>query len=245
MNILDYVRIVTSTVDDGNMSYSYGDKEIVDRNRRRFFMNNGFTYSKTYLLRTDYKELKLLNNVEIVESVPDSFSIVDKTDSLITNNPDLVIALLTADCLQITLYDVQNKILGLIHAGFKWQNAGIIDNTFKVLKNTFNTKPQNVLIHLGNCISPDHYRWDKNIFKNITDDSWIAKTIVKDNHPQRPYVIDLRKAAILNLKDIGVLEKNILDTDIDCYSDKKYFSHARSVYTDERDGRHITLVQIK
>jgi hypothetical protein len=36
----------------------------------------------------------------------------------------------------------------------------------------------------------------------------------------------------------------MLDTGIDCYSDKKYFSHARSVYTEEKDGRHITLVQI-
>jgi copper oxidase (laccase) domain-containing protein len=68
--------------------------------------------------------------------------------------------------------------------------------------------------------------------------------MVEDNHPERPYIIDLRKSAILNLKEIGILDKNIFDTKLDCYINN-YFSHVKSVFTEEKDGRHITLVQIK
>jgi len=245
MSILDYVRIETSSVKDGNMSYSYGDEKTVDENRRRFFKNKGFNFDNTYLLRTDYKDLKILNNVEVVKNIPQNFTVVDKTDSLITGNSDVVLSLLTADCLQITVYDPKNNVLSLIHAGYRWQDAGIIDNTFKALSREFNTNPKDVLIHLGNCISPEHYRWDKNIFNNISENSWIRKTIEKDENHERPYIINLRKAALLNLKDLGVKDINILDSGIDCYSDKRYFSHARSVYTDEKDGRHITVVQMK
>jgi YfiH family protein len=245
MNILDYVRIETSTVEDGNMSYSYGDDNTVDENRRRFFKNKGFNIDNAYFCRTDYKNYKIIYNVEVVNDKPKQFTVISNTDALITNNKHVPLSIHTADCLQITLYDPANKVLALIHAGFKWQNAGIIDNTFKTLHKEFNTNPNHVLIHLGNCISPEHYRWDNNIFNNISENSWISKTIVKDDHPERPYIINLRKAAILNLKEIGVKQKNILDSGIDCYSDKRYFSHARSVYTDEKDGRHITVVQMK
>jgi copper oxidase (laccase) domain-containing protein len=242
MNILDYVKIETSTVDDGNMSYSYGKKLYVTQNRERFFRKNGFNYDSTYLFTTNFERL---NHVKILNSKPNSFTVIPDIDSLITTNKDIVLALLTADCLQITLYDIKNNVLAMIHAGLKWQNAGIIDKTFEILQKTYGTKADNLLVHLGNCISREHYRWDSNIFNYININSWIGKTIEEDTHLYRPYKIDIRRAAILNLKDIGILEKNIIDSNIDCYSNKKYFSHVRSVYSNEKDGRHMTLVQMK
>jgi len=242
MNILDYVRIETSTVKDGNMSHTYGENGEVDRNRKRFWKKNGFEYDNTYLLRTSFEKS---DNVEVLNTLPKEFTVIPNVDSVLTSNPDVVLALLTADCLQITLFDPKHLVLGLIHAGFKWQDAGIIDNTFKLMSKEFDTEPKDVLIHLGNCISPEYYRWDSNIFKYIDKDSWIGKTIEKDGHKERPYKIDIRNAAILNLKDIGIKKGNIIDSNIDCYSDTRYYSHVRSVYTDETDSRHITLVQMK
>jgi hypothetical protein len=241
MNILDYVRIETSTKDDGNMAYDKGRREEVFINRKKFFSKNGMNYNNTYEIITNQKEF---NNVKIVQEPSKTLSLVKHKDALITNNKDIVLALVTADCLQITVFDPEHNILGLIHAGFRWQDAGIIDKAFQLLKDKFKTEPKDVLVHLGNCISPEHYRWDENILKITDKDSWIRKTIIEDNHPERPYIIDLRKAAVLNLKDIGVIQNNILDSGIDCYSDN-YFSHVRSVFTDEKDGRHITLVQMK
>jgi copper oxidase (laccase) domain-containing protein len=113
------------------------------------------------------------------------------------------------------------------------------------LEKEFDTEPKDVFVHLGNCISPEYYRWDENIFKYIDKESWIGKTIEKHEHKERPYRIDIRKAAILNLKDIGLKDENIIDSNVDCYSDPNYFSHVRCVYSNEPDSRHITLVQMK
>jgi len=242
MNILDYVRIETSTLEDGNMSYTYGEEDVVLSNKIKFWKKSGFEYKNTYQLKTNFKKF---NRVEIINNTPKDLTVIDNTDSLITDNPDVVLALLTADCLQTTVYDVKNKALSLIHSGFRWQDGGIIDRTFELMNREFKTEPKNVFVHLGNCISKDFYRWDEGIFNYTREDSWIRKTLIKDNHPDHPYTIDLRKSAILNLKDLGVQEKNILDTQTDCYSGNKYFSHVRSINNKEKDGRHITLVQIK
>ena len=242
MNILDYVRIETSTVDDGNMSYRYGEEDIVLSNKTMFWKNSGFKYKNTYQLKTNFEEF---NHVEIVNDLPIDLTVVENTDSLITNNPNIVLGLLTADCLQTTVYDVKNKVLSLIHSGFRWQDAGIIDKTFGLMNMEFKTDPKNVFVHLGNCISKNFYRWDEGIFNNTKEDSWIRKTLIKDDHPNRPYMIDLRKSTLLNLRSLGVKEKNILDTGLDYYSNEQYFSHIRSINTGEPEGRHITLVQMK
>ncbi|MDD3475199.1 MAG: polyphenol oxidase family protein [Candidatus Dojkabacteria bacterium] len=242
MNILDYVRIETSTVEDGNMSYTYGDDDEVLSNKLKFWEKSNFKYKNTYQLKTNIKEF---DRVEIINDIPKDLTVIDNTDSLITSNPNIVLALLTADCLQIIAYDRVNKVLALIHSGFKWQDAGIIDKTLNVMHEKFETNVENIFVYLGDCISKDFYRWDEGIFNNTNENSWIRKTLVKDNHPTHPYLIDLRKSAILNLRDLGIKEENILDTKTDCYSNDKYFSHVRSLNQKEKDGRHITLVQMK
>jgi hypothetical protein len=241
MNILQYVRVETSTKEDGNMSYNYGKKTQVKYNRKRFWEKKGLEYDSSYLIRTDFNNL---SNVSVVNSKPKKFSVVHNTDALVTNNKEVVLALLTADCLPIVAFDPHSKVLALIHAGFRWQDAGIIDKTFKTMKSEFNSQPKDFLIYLGDCISPEYYKWDSNILDRTHRDSLIRKTLIKTDDSERSYSIDLRKAAILNLKDIGVLEKNIEDSKIDCFSNTNYFSHVRSFYSDEREGRHITLVHM-
>jgi hypothetical protein len=223
------------------MSYNYGKKTQVKYNRKRFWEKKGLEYDSSYLIRTDFNNL---SNVSVVNSKPKKFSVVHNTDALVTNNKEVVLALLTADCLPIVAFDPHSKVLALIHAGFRWQDAGIIDKTFKVMQNEFSSKPKDFLVYLGDCISPEYYKWDSNILDRTHRDSLIRKTLIKTDDSERSYSIDLRKAAILNLKDIGVLEKNIEDSKIDCFSNTNYFSHVRSFYSDEREGRHITLVHM-
>ena len=242
MNILDYVRIETSTVKNGNMDYRFGDRQKIEKRREAYWGEKDFKIENTYLVKTNPK---VFDMAKILKEKPQQLTECDGYDSLITNNDEIVLGLFTADCLQITAYDFKNKVLALIHSGFKWQNAGMINKTFNMMKEEFGTNLKNVLVHLGNCIAPEYYRWDENILNNVNKNSWIYKTLEKDDHPKRAYKINLRKAARFNLRDIGVLDENIFDSDIDCYTNENYFSHVRSVYTKEKEGRHITLVQMK
>ena len=50
-----------------------------------------------------------------------------KADAVITNQKNLPIAVLTADCVPILIYDNKKRIVAAIHAGWKGAFKGIID----------------------------------------------------------------------------------------------------------------------
>lgn len=44
---------------------------------------------------------------------------IPKTDGLITNRKNIFLAIFTADCVPVFLYDFKKEVVGLIHAGWK------------------------------------------------------------------------------------------------------------------------------
>ena len=58
-------------------------------------------------------------------------------DAMITKMKGFAIGVVTADCVPIILYDLNNEIIACIHAGWKGAFLGIIKNTILKLKNRF------------------------------------------------------------------------------------------------------------
>ena len=57
------------------------------------------------------------------------------SDALVTNQKNVAISVLTADCVPILIYDEINKIIGSIHAGWRGALDGIIENTLNEIIN--------------------------------------------------------------------------------------------------------------
>ncbi len=242
MNILDFVNIQTSTIEDGNMSYMYGTEEEVLQNKKCFWEKYGFEYDHTYQIKTNIQKF---NSAKYLESTTQEFTVVEDTDALISHNPENLLALLTADCLAVVLFDPKTKMVALVHCGMKWEDAGILDATFEYFKK--DSKPSDILVYLGCCIGRESYRWDSNIFNIISPNSFVSKNITKDtsDDSQYCYRIDLRNAVLQHLESLGIESTNIVDSKIDCYTDRRYFSHTRAINLQEQEGRHVTLVQVK
>ena len=56
-----------------------------------------------------------------------------KADAIITDQKNLPIAVLTADCVPILLYDRKKKIIAAIHAGWKGALKGIIQKVISFI----------------------------------------------------------------------------------------------------------------
>ena len=54
-----------------------------------------------------------------------------EADAIITNKKKLPIAVLTADCVPILLYDNKNNMIAAIHAGWKGAYKGIIKKVIR------------------------------------------------------------------------------------------------------------------
>ena len=87
-----------------------------------------------------------------------------RADAIITDQPKLPIAILTADCVPILLYDSRKKIIAAIHAGWKGAFKGIIKNVINFMLKK-GCKTENIIAAIGPSIGLGSYNV-KNDFKN-------------------------------------------------------------------------------
>ena len=92
------------------------------------------------------------------------------SDAIITKTKGLALGVLTADCVPILLYDVENKIIGCIHAGWRGAFSGIIKKTVTKIRK-LNSKNK-IYASVGPCINKKNYEVDLSFYKKF-----ISKTL--------------------------------------------------------------------
>lgn len=196
---------VSSKVSDGNMSLNSEDPKEASENRRKFF--------KKFCIK-DVAEVSQIhnNNVVLVHEVISSDTVAD---GMITSNKGIYLLLKVADCIPIGFYDLKNQAIGIVHAGWRGLEKGIIKNTIDLMKESFDTNVKDLLINFGPSIGPCCYR------------------------------MDLWKEAEDQLIDCGVLKKNIHNPRICTYESKDYFSHRRVVDQNLPDFRFVTILGLQ
>ena len=75
-----------------------------------------------------------------------------RADAIISEKRKLAIAVLTADCVPILIFDQKKKIISAIHAGWRGAFKGIINKVIKFMINR-GCNPKNMVVAIGPCIS--------------------------------------------------------------------------------------------
>ena len=89
---------------------------------------------------------------------------------MLTNNYELALCVLTADCAPILVYENDKKIIGCIHAGWKGAVSGVIDNTInKIIEMGGDTKKLDVCI--GPCIAQESYEVKNDFYSKFNEES--------------------------------------------------------------------------
>ena len=158
-------------------------------------------------------------------------------DGIVTRDDNFILGITSADCLPIIFIDYQNETIGVCHAGWKGLKRGIIENTIhKMLK--IGSKRTNIRAFIGPCIRKYSYEVSKEFIHNM---KFNAKGLY--NKKDDKYYFDLPKLAKLKLNDLGIYK--IVDSKIDTFKNKNYFSYRRSMLLKSKDyGRNISLVSI-
>jgi polyphenol oxidase len=155
-----------------------------------------------------------INGIQIIKESDQHQSILIDADFLLTNQIGYGLAVTTADCVPIVLYDSGSQAIGLIHAGWKGIVAGIIPVALKRMKQLYNSDMQKLEIFLGpsarQCcyeIQPDTYELFKKVFP-FCDKIF---HYVKDN-----IFLDLVMCLQYQLVQNGILIQNIKKQFIYC-----------------------------
>jgi len=142
------------------------DPENIAENNRRFFA--ALTVSLDRVAKSHQVHGTAILNVEH----PGRFEMYD---ALITNKPNVQLAVTIADCTPILIYDPVLKAMAAIHAGWRGTVGLIVQKTTQALQEQFGTNPENCYAYIGTCIdecsfevgeevaehfNPEYKRWD-------------------------------------------------------------------------------------
>jgi hypothetical protein len=128
---------------------------------------------------------------------------IENCDALISNQTDIMLTILTADCVPILLFDPKQKVVAAIHAGWKGTQQQIALKTVKKMQEEFNTNPKDILAGVAPSIGRCCYEVDWNVaqhFENIEN--------AYDKKADK-YMLDLPYINKLQLLNAALVEENI------------------------------------
>ena len=162
------------------------------------------------------------------------------SDALITEEKDVSLGVVTADCVPIILYDINNQVIGCIHAGWKGALSGIIENTIKKFRE-LNSKNK-IFASVGPCIGKKSYEVDEDFYKKFILKSKKNRIYFsKKNNIKK--LFNLRKFVNDKLISLNVKVDNV---NHDTFKEKSnFFSYRRSQKLQEKDyGRCISVISL-
>lgn len=156
-----------------------------------------------------------------------------ETDAVITDKCCLPLAILTADCLPVFIFDCNKKVIAMVHAGWRGMHKKIIAKTILKMQEKFSTKPTDLIIVLGPAIRQCCYEVGMDFLKYFKNNISYRGTKL---------YFDLAGSAINQAKQAGVIDSHIYDTRIctSCRNDE-FFSYRRD---GTAAGRSMSVIEI-
>ena len=164
-----------------------------------------------------------------------------KADAILTDQKKLPIAVLTADCVPILLYDSKKKIIAAIHAGWKGAFKGIIKKVinFMLLKGC---KEKSITAAIGPCIQQNSYNVGNEFKKKFIKKNRYNKIFFKSK--KNTIYFDLPNFVKSQLKSNKITKIDMIN--IDTFNKKNNFFSARQSLKLKHDdyGRNISTIMI-
>lgn len=167
-------------------------------------------------------------------------------DGVITNLKGVALTIATADCQSIFIYDNKKLVIANIHSGWKGTLKKILRNAIQIMIDKYECNTKDLIVCIGPSILKCCFEVDKDVvdmfrkeFNNIEDTISLGE--VKDG--KQKYYIDTVEINKKELRELGVLEENIITSNIctKCSSDKYHSYRAHGMDS----GRNVSLIVIK
>lgn len=208
--------------------------------------------------RASIKRLHWVNQVHgkqihDVDVSPLSMRPVD-ADALVSQQAELGLAIMTADCVPIVLYQPASGQIAAIHAGWQGLACGIIKTTAE----RFESAGQ-IIAWIGVSISQAHYELGSQVRDKLLAgciesnslstehlDNFAALFSIPANSidGSDKIKLDLPKLAAYQLETLGICVSN--DSDIDCsYADPRYYSYRRQTHLQQPATGRMALIVVR
>jgi polyphenol oxidase len=138
---------------DGTMSFVHGDSMAALENRRRFLEDSGVSAGRLVCARQVHGDsVACVTAADAGRGADSPESAFVDTDALITDRRRIPLAIFTADCLPVFLYDAQKQVIGLVHAGWRGTQEDITGKTVQAMMKHYNCQPDDIYAGFGPAI---------------------------------------------------------------------------------------------
>ena len=163
-------------------------------------------------------------------------------DAMVTDRPNLLLGILTADCAPVLLADAEARVVGAAHAGWRGAFAGVTDSTIAAMER-LGARRERIVAAVGPCIARESYEVD-----DVFRERFIAKNpgnaqFFTAGPGDKPH-FDLEAYVVARLAGAGIA--GVEGLGLDTYADPtRFFSYRRSTHCGEADyGRQISMIAI-
>jgi YfiH family protein len=165
-----------------------------------------------------------------------------RADGMVTDCPNLLLGILTADCAPVLFADHRAVVVGAAHAGWRGAFAGVTDATIKAMEQ-LGARRENIHAAVGPCIAQVSYEVDESFRANFLAADAANDRFFITGAAGRPH-FDLEAYVVHRLLAAGIGEVEALK--LDSYADPdRFFSFRRATHRREADyGRQLSAIAI-
>ena len=197
-------------------------------------------------LGIEKKRLKLINQIHSNKIFFVNNNNLNKDiygDGLITENKNIALGILTADCAPIFIFDKKKSIVCCLHSGWKGALNNIVSKGIKKIKRK-KIKSQNIIVIVGPCLGFNNFEVDKKFKLKFIKKNKSYQKFFKSKNRNKD-IFDLR--SLINFQISKERIDNVFNIRKDTYKNSHiFFSHRRATHQNKiQTGRMINIISLR
>lgn len=164
-----------------------------------------------------------------------------EVDAIVTNQPGIMIGILTADCYPLLLWNKQQTAIAAIHIGWRGAAGGLIYKTIKAMTAHLDCIPGDLVAAIGPGIGADNYEVDRPVRDAFRQGSGFWNEISRETSLGH-WHLNLARSCRLQLEQAG-LKPDAIEESGQCTltQAEMFFSYRRD---HGKTGRQIGFIML-
>ena len=166
-----------------------------------------------------------------------------RADAMVTERPNVLLGILTADCAPVLFADYEAGVVGAAHAGWRGALAGVTDSTIAAMER-LGARRENIHAAVGPCIGQSSYEVDEDFRgRFVVNDADNGRFFVAEDDGKPHF--DLEAYVVHRLIAASIDEVEALN--LDTYADpERFYSYRLATHRGEGDyGRQLSAIGIR
>jgi YfiH family protein len=214
--------------DSANMGLHVGDDPAaVLENRRRFCSELGINPNDLVCAQQVHgNRIATATETDRGRGAKNTDTALPATDGLMSDVPGVPLAMFTADCVPVFLYEPNKRVVGIAHAGWRGTVSRIAETLVRSLEEQFGADASLCRAALGPSAGPCCYEVGENVVTAFRENGHPVERIFVPGGHGKPH-LSLWEANTLQLERCGVPRENVSWTKWCSVCSDAYFSCRR------------------